>query len=124
MSRDLSINRVTILHIFPPSLLSLLFLVTPIPLHEISAISRHPRNQPLGAKKPQRTARSDGVFQLHAQLHVCEAQHEERGHGVGKHFAVAAVEFHDGGEGECQRDVFEEVGVGAGVEVEGVGVGV
>ena len=36
--------------------------------------------------------------------------------------AIRTVEFGDGGQGEAQRDVLDEVVMGAGVEEEGVGL--
>lgn len=50
-----------------------------------------------------------------------DAEHEQRRHGAVEHLSVRAVELRDGGQGEAQGHVLDEVVVRAAVEEEGVG---
>lgn len=51
-----------------------------------------------------------------------DAEDEEGRQGVVEGLAVRAVQLGDGGQGEAQGHVLDEVAVGAGVEEEGVGL--
>lgn len=51
---------------------------------------------------------------------MSDAQGEEGGHGVIENSAIGAVELGDGGQQEGEGYIFEEVHVGANIEVERV----
>ena len=51
-----------------------------------------------------------------------KSEHEQGSKGVMQKLAIRTVEFGDGGQGEAQRDVLDEIVVSAGVEEEGVGL--
>ena len=69
-----------------------------------------------------RSTPSNRILPLQAQLDMDESKHEQRSHGVIEDLPIRTVQFGDGGQGEAQGDVLDEIVVGAGVEEEGVGL--
>lgn len=91
-------------------------LVTPISLDEIGSISRHPSQEALGPKHPNRSPISHRAFPTQPNLHMSDAQREQRRHGITQHRPVGAIELSDGGENEREGHVLEEIQMAATLE--------
>ena len=68
-----------------------------------------------------RSAPSNCIFPLQAQLHMDDSQHQQTGKGIVEDFAIGTVQFRDSSQCETQGHVLDEVVEGAGVEEEKVG---
>lgn len=97
-------------------------LITPIALHQISPISRHPGQKPLSTIISHRPPHPHGILPLQAKLHMRNSKHQERRHGVVQHLPIGTVEFGDCCQDEGQGHALDEVVVGSGLEEEWVGV--
>lgn len=91
-------------------------LVTPVSLDEIGSISRHTSQEALGPEHPNRSPIGHRPFPAQANLHMSDAQREQRRHGITQHRPVGAIEFGDGGENEREGHVLEEVQMAAALE--------
>ena len=91
-------------------------LVTPVSLDEIGSISRHASQEALSPKHPDRSPISHRPFPAQANLHMSDAQREQRRHGITQHRPVGAIELRDGGKNERERHVLKEVQMAAALE--------
>ena len=109
-----------LLPIHPTSLITPPRLIPPIPLHKISRISSHPGEETLRPKKARRPSPPHTTLPLHPQLNMQHPQHKKCSHSIIQYLPVRTIQFRDRRQCEGEGHAFDEIGLGAGIEEEGV----